>query len=427
MMIPQVFKFEGYETIDIQFSVKLQVCKIYLKRKDEKPCNCYRCGATLLRKRGRYRLRLETLSVMGYRCFIFLWREKGECPCCKKARSEHIEFIARETPHLTQTYAWWIGKMCEIAAVSRVAAFVGQDNMTVRRIDMERMQLMLQHYKIPEVTRISVDEVYARKKPKDGETRDDKFFTVITDLKTHKVIWVGDSRRKEALDQFFKIIGKQACKKILVVAMDQHESYRAAVKAHCPNAMVVWDRFHLVQTFLEAMNEDRKYLHEHASKGSRDKYLTLGRFRFIFLKKASKRSDEETQHIEEAMTANDLLLKMELIKERFLTFFEAKDAIDGWLILAELGKWIRSIQAPELLKWWMNLTKEWQTVKNYFLCRVTSALSEGINNVIKSLKRRAFGFRNMGYFKLKILQACGYLNSKFIHTVRDLGGVWIPT
>jgi transposase len=53
--------------------------------------------------------------------------------------------------------------------------------------------------------------------------------------------------------------------------------------------------------------------------------------------------------------------------------------------------------------------------QNYFRYRVTSALSEGQNNVIKMLKRRAFGYRNMFYFRLKIMQCCGYLNSRFIN------------
>lgn len=62
----------------------------------------------------------------------------------------------------------------------------------------------------------------------------------------------------------------------------------------------------------------------------------------------------------------------------------------------------------------------WATVKNYFRFRVTSALSEGINNVIKMLKRRAFGYRNMEYFRLKILQVCGYLNSRFIPSIDSM-------
>ena len=420
MMVPHFFKFAGYETVDIQTSIKKQTCEIHLKRRADKPMNCHRCGCFLERSRGRHRIRLETLSVMGYRCFINLWREKAHCSKCKKARSEHIEFMAKETPHLTQDYAWLIGRMCEMAAVSRVAEFVGQDNMTVRRVDLERMMRMLKHYKIPEVRRIAVDEVYARKKPRDGESRDDRFFTIISDLDTHRVIWVSDSRKKEALDSFFKIIGKKACAKITVVATDQHDAYKASVKQYCKSALVVWDRFHLVKAFTEALNEERKTIHRNAAGDSLTKMLTQGKNRYIFVKRASKRTKEEAQHIDEAMKANELLLKLELIKERFLTFFDEVDEIGGWLVLEEVGSWIKEIQAPTLLSWWKNLTSGWQTLKNYFSCRVTTALSEGINNVIKTLKRRAYGFRNMEYFKLKIMQACGYLNSKYIRTVKDL-------
>lgn len=67
------------------------------------------------------------------------------------------------------------------------------------------------------------------------------------------------------------------------------------------------------------------------------------------------------------------------------------------------------------MKWYKNLEAGWETLKNYFHYRVSSSLSEGQNNVIKMLKRRAFGFRNMEYFKLKIMQLCGYLNSRFIY------------
>ena len=49
---------------------------------------------------------------------------------------------------------------------------------------------MLQRYKIPHPIRISVDEVYAKRTRKEGEDRDDKFMTVISDLDTNKVIWV---------------------------------------------------------------------------------------------------------------------------------------------------------------------------------------------------------------------------------------------
>ena len=74
-----------------------------------------------------------------------------------------------------------------------------------------------------------------------------------------------------------------------------------------------------------------------------------------------------------------------------------------------------------LENWYKNISGGWETLKNYFDFRVTSALAEGTNNVIKALKRRSFGFRNMDYFKLKIMQVCGYLNSRYIKNSEVLG------
>ena len=55
-----------------------------------------------------------------------------------------------------------------------------------------------------------------------------------------------------------------------------------------------------------------------------------------------------------------------------------------------------------LKRWVDKFHSKWEVAKNYFKYRVTTAVSEGINNVIKAVKRQAFGFRNMEYFKLKI-------------------------
>jgi len=50
---------------------------------------------------------------------------------------------------------------------------------------------------------------------------------------------------------------------------------------------------------------------------------------------------------------------------------------------------------------------------NFFIHKLSKTVAEGINRGIKGLKGRAFGYRNMDYFILKILQKCGYLNSQY--------------
>jgi transposase len=416
MSLPRFLKvcFEGYEIEDFKEWLKEGRIEIFLERKEEKPFCCHRCGEGLGAHRGKYRVKLEGLPILGFRFFIHFWRLTGECRSCKKARAEKVDFISAETPHLTQDYAWWIGRVCEISAVSRVAELVNQDETTTWRLDLHRMQRMLSHYKIPAVTAISVDEVYARKKPKfQGENRDERFFTVICDLKTRRVIWVTESRKKQALDEFFKLIGSDACQKIRVVAIDQHEGYAASVRENCKEAKIVWDRFHLMQRFEEAVNEVRKLLHEKWGKNGIAQ-LTMGRYRFLFLKKAHRRTEAEKAHFDEVCKHNQEFLKLELIKERMMSFFEAQDPVEAKNIFKELGDWIWQAQFQPLMRWYNELLKGWKTLRNYFKYRVTSSLSEGINNVIKSLKRRAFGYKNMHYFKLKIMQVCGYLNSRFI-------------
>jgi transposase len=260
----------GFSIVDVKEWLVEGKVEVYLERAENslEPC-CYRCQSKLGAVRGRHRMKIEGMPILGLKTYFFFWREKRHCPSCKKVRSEQIEFLAPESPHLMADYAWWLGRLCEIAAVSRVAELMGQGEMSVWRLDLARMKRMLQHYKIPSIRRISVDEVYARKKPKfPDESRNERFFTVISDLDTGRVIWVSESRDKKALDEFFLLIGKEACEKIEVVACDLHDAYALSTKEHCLNATIVWDRFHVMKIFEEAVNETRQNLHAEHAKGS---------------------------------------------------------------------------------------------------------------------------------------------------------------
>ena len=181
-----------------------------------------------------------------------------------------------------------------------------------------------------------------------------------------------------------------------------------------PASFLEWDKFHLLQSFEESVNEERKKLHSDASKKSDIAHLACGIYRYIFLKRESDRTKEESRHILKVIKENEKFAGLELVKERMLYFFQEKTAGDAWKIFEELEKWIVDMGFNFLEKWAKNFKDNWRTIKNYFKCRVTSALSEGNNNVIKTLKRRAYGYRSMTYFKLKILQVCGYLNSRYI-------------
>lgn len=406
----------GYVVTDIKEWFQHKRIDVYIQKRDtDKSCLCSKCGDVLGVKRGSHYMKVKHLPIFHMEVYFHFKREKRHCDTCKKARSEQIGFISKETPHITVEYSFWLARLCEISSVKQAAHFSGMDKSTLLRADFKRLIRMFQNYKIPRVSRICVDEVYARSKSYHArECRDNKFFTIICDMDTRRVIWVSESRNKKALDEFFHVIGEDRCKQIKVVSMDQHDPYRASVHEHCPQADVVWDRFHIMQSFEKVINEERIRIHSKSRKMSELKDLACGRYKYLFLKKASERTHKERRHIEKVAKKNKKFYYLELIKERMLQFFWQTNEVDGKSVLDELGEWIEQAGFKALSGWHKNFMSNWSTIKNWFKHRVTSALAEGMNNVIKTLKRQAYGYRNMAYFKLKIMQLCGFLNSKYI-------------
>ena len=83
--------------------------------------------------------------------------------------------------------------------------------------------------------------------------------------------------------------------------------------------------------------------------------LTRGRHRLLFLKKANRRTEEENKHIDQVVKVNDKFLKLELIKERMITFFDQPDVLQARYAFHDVGKWIIEENFTPLKKWWFNL------------------------------------------------------------------------
>jgi transposase len=413
--IPHAFRsFQGFSVRDIKESVVSKEMEIILEKAPDKVHVCGCCGERLGVMEGGYWVTARHLKCFGWSVKVTFYREKRHCSSCRKTRSELVEWLCPTSPHITLELAWWINRLSEVSSVMSVSRLESVDKMSCYKVDHYILARMLQGYAIPKVRRISVDEVYARspKQQKKHETRDDLFLTVIVDQRTHKVIWVSQSRRQEALDQFFELLGPEACKEIEVVATDQHDAYAASVQKYCPNAVVVWDRFHLVQKFNEALNEERKEELGRIDPEGKMGDLMNGKYRYVFLSKARSRSKTDQRHIDQVMQLNQRMAKLELIKEAFHQIFDIADAVSAQIRLGEAYQWAMQINADHIVKWMRSIMNE-NNFWHYWTYRVTSGASEGINRAIKGLKWQAYGYKNMAYFALKIMQKCGYLNHRF--------------
>ena len=123
------------------------------------------------------------------------------------------------------------------------------------------------------LTHIGVDEI-ARK-------RGHVYMTVVYDLKKSRLVWVGDGRTRETLERFFDFLGEDGSKRLEAVCCDMWRSYVNAVRARAPQALIVFDKFHIVRHLGRAVDDVRR--EEIREKGQAHKDLVKNS-RYLWLK-----------------------------------------------------------------------------------------------------------------------------------------------
>ena len=86
-----------------------------------------------------------------------------------------------------------------------------------------------------------------------------RYLTVVMDLDSGAVVFVGDGKGADALKPFWKRLRPSGAQ-IEAVAMDMSAAFRSAVPIHLPKVVIVFDHFHLVKLFNEKLTDLRRAL-----------------------------------------------------------------------------------------------------------------------------------------------------------------------
>jgi transposase len=258
----------------------------------------------------------------------------------------------------------------------------------------------------PAAANMSVDEVSYRKYH--------RYLTNVIDIDRKLVIWNEKGRKAEILDKYFESIGQEACEAIESVAMDGARTYIASSNRYAVNALIVYDKFHVVQKLNKAVDKVRLMeLRKARKEDNKDLIeLTNCRQRFILLKNKKKLTEKQTKYLDWLCELNKPIYKSMLLKESFLQIYECKSSKKAKKILK---RWIRDARESKLESFKEladSFKRKQRYILNWFTKRISSSISEGFNNKIKRLKRMAYGYKDIDYFKLKIHQHCGFLNPR---------------
>jgi transposase len=251
----------------------------------------------------------------------------------------------------------------------------------------------------PPVHVIGMDEVSRRK----GQV----YLTVVYDLERRVLLWVGEDRTEEAVKKFFtEEMGRRRCRTLQVVCMDMWAPYYKLVRQHAPQAQVLFDRFHIVKHLNEAVDEVRKSLMRTLSRKER---VSFKGTRWLLLKNPWNLSDHQRERLSTLVKWNTPLVRAWYLKESFQLFWlykQNKRAVD------HLNKWMRSAMRSKLepfKKFVRMLRSHLDGILAWTKLQISNGAVEGMNNKIKSISHRSFGFRSAEHFIAAIYHCCAKL------------------
>jgi len=249
--------------------------------------------------------------------------------------------------------------------------------------------------KLAKIKRIAIDEIYQGKKM--------GYLTIVMDLQSGAIIFVGDGKGADALIPFWRRLKKSGTQ-IEAVATDMGPAYISGVKANLPDATLVFDHFHIIKLFNEKLTKLRRDLQREAENGP-DK-LALKGTRWLLLKNPDNLDDtrDERQRLDEALKLNEPLAAAYYMKEELRNIWHQPDKQSAQIALDE---WVKKAAASDvnmLKKFSKTLAAHHSGILAYFdFGGLSTGPLEGINNKIKTLHKMAYGFRDVEFFKLKIM------------------------
>lgn len=353
---------------------------------------CPACRSRAVIRKGVVPRLLRALPIGHRPTWIRVPVQRVGCKSCGVIRQIELRFADPRRSY-TRPFARLVLDLCQVMAMTEVARFLGVAWDVVKGILKVHLATHFARPRLKDVRRIAIDEISASK----GH----RYLTVVIDLDRGRVLFVGEGKGVEALKPFWRRL-KASKARIEAVAIDMSSAYQRAVGENLPEATVVFDRFHVVKLFNDKLSDFRRQLyHQLPNKEQRQ---VLKGSRWLLLKNPGNLDSnrDEQQRLRQALELNEPLAIAYYLKEDLRRFWDQPTQSAG---IGFLLDWIERAQASGirmLERFAQTLIQHWQGLIAYFEHPISTGPLEGLNNKIKTLKRQAYGFRDMEFFKLRI-------------------------
>jgi transposase len=358
------------------------------------PVSCPHCCSTSLRSKGLFQRAVRHESAGMRAVVLILEGRKWLCKTCSRQFRQSFPGVLkcqRSTEPFRRMifFRHWDG-----ISRSRLAQREGIGSATVERYFqyfLQRLSAERSHTVCPRL--IGIDEHFF--------SRRQGYATTLCDLRHHKVFDVVLGRSEAALESYFnQLKGKNS---VLVVCMDLSSTYRALVRKHFPNAMIVADRFHVVRLLNHHFMAVWKQLDPLASKNRG--LISLMR------RHAENLSPDQRDKLRRYLAENAAIQAVYDFKQQTcrLLLYKHRTANQCRVLIPQLLDAIEKLRSSPFASmqtvgetfasWKQEIARMWRFTRN-------NAITEGFHTKMEVLQRQADGFRSFKNYRLRVRVMC---------------------
>ncbi len=342
---------------------------------------CGRCREPAAYRDTRPVRRFRHVPMWGIPVQLRYEPRRVRCRRCKGVHVEAMPWVSgkqRMTRALMATLAIWT----RVLPWKQVAQLFQCSWGTVATAVEEAVAYGLSNRDLEGLTHIGIDEI--------SRKRGHVYVTNVYDLETKRLVWSGEGRKEETLKAFFDFLGPERTAALEGICCDMWQPYITVIKDRAPQAVLVFDKFHIVRHLINAVDQVRR--DEIREKGPEHNAL-MRKTRFIWLKNPWNLTERQALRLGELERLNLKINRADLLKELFRPFWDYRRA--GWA-KRYLKKWFwwatHSRLTPMRDFAWM-LRRHEDDILSYFRMPIDNGTVEGLNNKAKLVIHRAYGFR----------------------------------
>ena len=256
--------------------------------------------------------------------------------------------------------------------------------------------------RLDELFEIGIDEISWRKQH--------NYLTLVSDHRSGKVVWGAQGKDTKTADKFFAELGKERSSQLTAVSMDMGKAFPKSVRKedHAPQATICIDPFHVVALATKALDDvrravwnDMRAIDQNAAKKFKDA-------RWSLMKNPGNLTDKQAVTLRRLKRRGGDLWRAYRLKESCRAIFSGDLDPDD---VAELLDRLISQAQRSRLEPFVKLSRTLRANRDGILAAIRLGINngraEGLNNVVRLITRRAYGFHSAAAAIALVMLCCG--------------------